>query len=148
VINVFQLNYDARLQNWYDLRQKLQHSDITTKCIEIDKWWQSAPLVNHYLHPHDVGNWPNPWELLSENIYCSIARAIGMCYTLLLLDTSDIELVLARNDTGEDVVLVLVDNAKYILNYWPDTVLNNNLRDFQVVEKIDIKRIKDKIGNI
>ncbi len=148
MINVFQLNYDARLQNWYDLRQKLQHSDITTKCIEIDKWWQSAPLVNHYLHPHDVGNWPNPWELLSENTYCSIARAIGMCYTLLLLDTSDVELVLARNDTGEDVVLVLVDNAKYILNYWPDTVLNNNLRDFQVVEKIDIKRIKDKIGNI
>jgi len=148
VINVFQLNYDARLQNWYDLRQKLQHSDITTKCIEIDKWWQSAPLVNHYLHPHDVGNWPNPWELLSENTYCSIARAIGMCYTLLLLDTSDVELVLARNDTGEDVVLVLVNDAKYILNYWPDTVLNNNLRDFQVVEKIDIKRIKDKIGNI
>lgn len=148
MINVFQLNYDARLQNWYDLRQKLQQSDIATKCVEIDKWWQSAPLVNHYLHPHDISNWPNPWELLSENTYCSIARAIGMCYTLLLLDTSDIELVLARNDTGEDVVLVLVDNAKYILNYWPDTVLNNNLRDFQVVEKIDIKRIKEKIGNI
>ncbi len=148
MINVFQLNYDARLQNWYDLRQKLQLEDTATKCIEIDKWWQSAPLVNHYLHPHDIGNWPNPWELLSENTYCSIARALGMCYTLLLLGVTDIEFVLARNNTAEDVVLVLVDNAKYILNYWPDTVISNNLKDFKVVEKIDIKKITDRIGNI
>ncbi len=148
MINVFQLNYDARLQNWYDLRQKLQLEDTATKCIEIDKWWQYAPLVNHYLHPHDIGNWPNPWELLSENTYCSIARALGMCYTLLLLGVTDIEFVLARNNTAEDVVLVLVDNAKYILNYWPDTVISNNLKDFKVVEKIDIKKITDRIGNI
>lgn len=148
MINVFQLNYDTRLQNWYDLRQKLQNADTATKCVETDKWWQSAPLVNHYLHPHDLNSWPNPWELLSENTYCAIARALGMCYTLLLLDVSDIELVLASNNLGEDVVLVLVDHAKYILNYWPDTVISNNLKDFKVVEKLDIKKITDRIGKI
>lgn len=71
-----------------------------------------------------------------------------MCYTLLLLDVSDIEFVLASNNLGEDVVLVLVDNAKYILNYWPDTVISNNLKDFKVVEKLDIKKITDRIGKI
>jgi hypothetical protein len=148
VTNIFQLNYDERLKNWYLLRKTIEQSDIKTKCLETDKWWQQAPLVNHYLHPHDLDNWPNPWELLVENNYCTVARALGMCYTLILLGIKNIEFVLAKNDSNEDVVLVLVDNAKYILNYWPNTVLNNNLSDFKVVEKIDIKRIIDKIGKI
>ena len=69
-------------------------------------------------------------------------------YTLLLIGITDIELVLARNDTAEDVVLVLVDNAKYILNYWPNMVISNKLKDFKVVDRLDIKKIKDKIGKI
>jgi hypothetical protein len=93
-------------------------------------------------------NWPDPWELLSENTYCEVARALGMCYTLHLIGITDIELVLARNNTAEDVVLVLVDNAKYIMNYWPDTVISNTLKDFKVVDRLDIKKIKDKIGKI
>ncbi len=145
-MNVFQLTYDTRLQSWYDLRNQIKDKNTDTKCVEIDKWWQTAPLVNHYLHTHDVDNWPNPWELLVENTYCTVARALGMCYTLLLLGISDIEMVEARNDQGEDVVLVLVDSAKYILNYWPDTVLSNNLSNFKIVRKIDIDNIKRKIG--
>jgi hypothetical protein len=148
VTNIFQLNYDERLKNWYSLRKTIENSDIKTICVEVDKWWQQAPLVNHYLHPHDLDNWPNPWELLVENNYCTIARALGMCYTLILLGIEDIEVVLATDDNSEDVVLVLVDPAKYVLNYWPNTILNNNLRDFTIKEKIDITKIKDKIGKI
>jgi hypothetical protein len=83
---------------------------------------------------------------LSENTYCEVARALGMCYTLYLIGVNDIELVLARNDTAEDVVLVLVDNAKYILNYWPNTVISNKLKDFKVVQKLDLQTIIKKIG--
>ncbi len=144
-MNVFQLNYDTRLSDWYKLREKLEDSDVKTKCIEVDKWWQNAPLVNHHLHLFDSDRWPGPWDLLVENTYCTVARALGMCYTLLLLDISDVEMVLATNNIGEDVVLVLVDNAKYILNYWPNTVISNNLKDFKVVSKIDLDRIIKKI---
>ena len=55
-------------------------------------------------------------------------------------------LCLARNETAEDVVLVLVDNAKYILNYWPNTVISNTLKDFKVVQKLDLQTIIKKIG--
>ena len=147
-MNIFQSTYEARLQDWFQLRKSVTSLPIEQQCITIDEWWQHAPLVNHHLHPHDIGNWPDPWELLSENTYCEVARALGMCYTLYLIGVNDIELVLARNDTAEDVVLVLVDNAKYILNYWPDTVISNTLKDFKVVDHLDIKKIKDKIGNI
>lgn len=145
-MNLFQTSYDNRLQGWYDLRTQVKELTLQSQCIEIDKWWQKAPLVGHHLHTLDTDNWPDPWELLAENTYCDVARALGMCYTLLLLGISDIELVEARNDQGEDVVLVLVDRAKYILNYWPDTVLSNNLSNFKIVRTIDIDNIKRKIG--
>ena len=74
--NVFQLNYEARLKSWYDLRKSLEDKDIKTSCLAIDNWWQKAPLVNHHLHPNDIDNWPGPWDLLVENNYCQIARGL------------------------------------------------------------------------
>lgn len=146
MINVFQSTYDVRLRSWYDLRQSLEAADLKTKCIEIDKWWQFAPLVNHYLHPDFTMDWPNPWELIAENNYCHVARALGMTYTLWLLGIKEVELVEAKNYNNEDVVLVLVDNAKYIMNYWPDTVVNNSLRDFKIIKSVDTTHLIKKIG--
>ena len=145
-MNVFQLSYETRLRSWYDLRNQIEQSDTQTKCIEIDKWWQNAPLINHHLHILDSDNWPDPWELLVENTYCTVARALGMCYTLLLLGITDIEMVEATDKNGEDVVLVLVDSAKYVLNYWPDTVVNNYSTDFTIKRVVDLKNLQQQIG--
>jgi hypothetical protein len=113
--------------------------------VEIDKWWQQTPLINHYLHPSDLPNWPGPWELLVENTYCTLARGLGMCYTLLLMNITDIEYVLAKDNDGDETPLVLVDNAKYLLNYYPGTVISNNLQEFNIVSKLDITTINNKI---
>lgn len=147
-MNIFQSSYEARLQDWFQLRESVINLPLEQQCITIDQWWQRAPLITHHIHPYDMDNWPDPWELLSENTYCEVARALGMCYTLLLIGIKDIELVLATNETSEDVVLVLVDNAKYIMNYWPNTVISNSLKDFKVVNKLDLETIIKKIGNI
>jgi hypothetical protein len=144
-MNIFQQNYDTRLYSWYELRTKIESFNIENKCIEIDRWWQQCPLVNHYLHILDTETWPGPWDLLVENTYCTVARALGMCYTLLLLDINDIQMVEASDKMGEDVVLVLVDNAKYILNYWPNTVVNNCLHDFTIKRHISINNLNKKL---
>ena len=145
LMNVFQLTHEARLNSWYTLRSTLEDSDIKTKCVEIDKWWQKAPMIGHYLHILDSQSWPGPWDLLVDNTYCTVARALGMCYTLLLLEINDIELVEATDNMGENLVLVLVDRAKYVLNYWPDTVLNNNSTDFTIKRHIDVSPIRLKL---
>jgi hypothetical protein len=145
VINVFQQNYDTRLRSWYELRTKIENLNTESKCVAIDKWWQDAPLVNHHLHILDIKTWPGPWDLLVENTYCTVARALGMCYTLLLTGEKDIELVEATDKTGDDVVLVLVDNAKYILSYWPETVISNTLNDFTIKRHVDISHIQSKL---
>ncbi len=144
-MNIFQLNYEARLSDWYDLRVRLEDSSLEEKCVEIDKWWQKAPLVTHHLHILDSENWPDPWQLLVENTYCEVARALGMCYTLLLLDVDNVEMVEATDNTGNDVVIVLVDNAKYVMNYYPDMVLSITSSDFKVKRIVSLDNIKTKI---
>ena len=143
--NVFQLNYEARLKSWYDLRKSLENSDIETVCLAIDKWWQKAPLVNHYLHPNDIDNWPGPWDLLVENNYCQIARGLGMIYTLQLLGIKDIDFCIAIDDNSEECALVMVDRAIYVMNYYPNTVISNNSKDFKVASHIDMTKINIKI---
>ena len=144
--NLFQTAYDTIFKNWYKLRMSLEDKDTKTQCVEVDKWWQSAPQVSHYLHSDFVHEWPTPWELISENHYCYIARGLGMFYTLYLLGIRDIAFVEAKDYNNEDVALILVEDAKYILNYWPNTVVNNNLQDFTIVKHIDPLPIIKKIG--
>lgn len=144
-MNIFQSSYQQRLLSWYNLRQELKNKTHKEICFKVDEWWQQAPLINHYLHPIDLPNWPSPWELLSENTYCTIARGLGMCYTLLLLDIEDIEFKLGTNNMGEDVAIVLVDNANYTMNYWPDSVISTNLNEFKFQQTLDLSQIKNKI---
>jgi len=92
-----------------------------------------------------MGNWPDPWELLVENTYCYVARALGMCYTLHMLGIDDFNMVEAIDNQGNEVVLVLVDNAKYILNYWPESVVNNSTKDFTIKKTIDVSNLLKKL---
>ena len=143
--NVFQSNYESRLKSWYDLRKSLEDKDVKTSCLSIDNWWQFAPLLNHYLHPNDIDNWPGPWELLVENNYCQIARGLGMIYTLNLVGINDIDFCIAIDDNNEEYSLVMVNSAKYICNYHPNTVISNSLTDFKVTSHIDMTKINKKI---
>lgn len=144
--NIFILDYETRLRSWVDLRNKLLRLSDTEIAVEIDRFWQTVPLTNHYLHPDFIKDWPNPWELISDNTYCYYARALGMIYTLLLLGNKNIDLVEAFDDNNNEVVLVLFDNAKYVMNYWPGTVLNNSITDFKITRKHDLVPLYSKIG--
>lgn len=144
--NVFILDYESRLRSWSRLRTELTTSTLQNICIEIDKFWQRVPTNNHYLHPDFIKDWPSPWQLLFDNNYCSYSRALGMIYTLLLLGINKLELVEAIDDNSNEVVLVLVENAKYVLNYWPGTVVNNHIDSFSITRKLDISPLPSKIG--
>jgi hypothetical protein len=147
-MNAFQLEFYTRLRAWNNLRTDLIHLPLHEKCTEVDKFWQQCPATAHYLHPVDIDSWPDPWQLLDDNMYCPYARALGMIYTLVMLGISDIDLVDATDHNSIDVVLVLVDRAKYVLNYWPHTVVNNKLSDFTITKKYNIIPIIQKIGRL
>ena len=117
--------FAARLDRWNQLRNQVQDLPIESALTKINQWWFRAPWVPYHLHWDDQATWPDPWQLLSDNMYCDLARGLGILYTITMLDRADMtpaSLVL----TQEGHNLVLLPNEKYILNWEPDTVVNTN----------------------
>jgi hypothetical protein len=118
--------FDARLTSWNFLREQCQTLPVESALARINDWWFRAPWRPYYLHWDDQTNWPDPWQLLSDDVYCEVARGLGILYTITLLDRADIaSACLVLTESGHN--LVLVDQTKYILNWESNTVVNNNL---------------------
>ena len=145
--NPFILDYQERLKAWRKLRLSCNPAEIENSCVQIDRFWQQSPMVNHYLHPDDVETWPDPWQLLNDNLYCDYARALGIIYTLFIVGIEDVDFVEATDYHNNDVLLVLVDCAKYVMNYWPDQVLNSSQSDFTIKRYINIDSIRESVHN-
>lgn len=119
-------DFAGRLAGWNNLREQCQTLPIESALIQINRWWFQAPWQPYYLHWDDQQVWPDPWQLLGDNVFCEVARGLGILYTITLLDRADMtpaSLVLTENGIN----LVLASKSKYILNWEPDTVVNNNL---------------------
>jgi len=119
-------NFAARLESWNNLRVQCHDLPVESALDQINRWWFGTPWRPYYLHWDDNQSWPDPWQLLSDDIYCEVARGLGILYTITLLDRADIgSASLILTGTGHN--LVLVDQTKYILNWEKHTVVNNNL---------------------
>ena len=133
-------SFEDRLATWKRLRDNLvSHPDPIQTAINF---WNQLPKSSRSIDPYDQTTWPDPWQLLSDNIYCDVARGLGIMYTISLLDRDDLanaELVL----TTDGYNLVLVDKTKYILNWHPDSIVNINLAPI-VKRKLTINQLKTK----
>lgn len=99
-------------------------ADLETALCSVNAWWFQAPWSSYYLHWDDHRDWPDPWQLLSENIFCEVARGLGIVYTLIMLERSDIhDCSLCECSNG---TVVQLDSGKYILNWWSDRIVNIN----------------------
>lgn len=120
------VTFEQRLQSWHDLRSRAERQTLPAALTQINQWWYSTPWRPYYLHWDDLPTWPDPWQLLSDNIYCEVARGLGILYTCSFIQHPELmsaELVL----TADGHNLVQVNAGKYILNWNPDTIVNNNL---------------------
>jgi hypothetical protein len=119
------INFAQRLESWNNLRESCQPLPPEQALESINTWWFEVPWRPYYLHWDDQPNWPDPWQLLSDNHYCDLARALGILYTITLLDRADLgDARLILTESGDN--LVLVAKSKYILNWDKDTIVNTN----------------------
>jgi hypothetical protein len=115
--------FSARLESWNLLRDRCQFSPLDSALETINEWWFEVPWRPYYLHWDDQPVWPDPWQLLSDDVYCDLARGLGILYTISLLDRADMadaELVLTEDGSN----LVRVAKEKYILNWNPNSIVN------------------------
>jgi len=115
--------FDVRLASWTQLRDQCQTLSLESALTAVNTWWFNSPWRPYYLHWDDQPKWPDPWQLLSDNVYCDLARGLGILYTISMLDRADmVDAELVLTETGDN--LVQVAKEKYILNWSPDSVVN------------------------
>ena len=136
-------DFADRLASWNRLRQQSATQDLDTALVAINQWWFQAPWSAYHLHWDDQQDWPDPWQLLSDNIYCPLARGLGILYTVTLLDRPDLQDACMIEHLGDN--LVLVSQKKYILNWDPDQVLNISLGRSKPRRQVSQEEIKQKI---
>ena len=135
--------FEQRLASWTQLRNSCTTQPVDHALTQINAWWFDTPWRAYHLHWDDRATWPDPWQLLDDNLFCSLARGLGILYTIAMIDHPDIqdaELV----DTGSDN-LVLISQKKYILNWDRQQVLNINLAPFSVQHSVGQDQIKTQI---
>jgi hypothetical protein len=141
---------NQRLSKWKDFRLSLNKLDLETALQETVDFWCSPPWAPFYLDETDPSEWPAPWDLIVDNYFCDIAKALGIAYTIYLTEHSpEISIELYKDPTtGSDINIVLV-NKKYVLNMNSGQVLNRQhtqssiqLKYAYTAEELKIKTYK------
>jgi hypothetical protein len=135
-------NFAQRLTQWSELRARAGDQDLEECLLEVNSWWFDSPWSNFYLHWDDRQTWPDPWQLLHDNIYCSLARGLGIMYTLTLLDRPDCDQAVLVESGADN--LVIVNDGQWVLNYAPDQIADIKVDIVNTPRRIsqqDIKKI-------
>lgn len=127
-----------RIRAWRDWRLSLDKLPTDELIQRVAADWAQIPLSIHYLHPEIPEDWPNPWQLVYDNMYCELAVALGICYTFSMINRPEFsDVALEVYDTGNEWLnLSLIGQGKYVLNYDIGSVVNIeqvNLNGFKMI---------------
>ncbi len=135
--------FAERLESWSNLRQQVQSLPIQTALESINSWWFQTPWRAYHLHWDDQPTWPDPWQLLDDNLYCSLARGLGILYTIAIIERDDMQDSVLVELGGDN--LVLVSGEKYILNWDAEEIVNINLEATKRSRCVTLNQIQQKL---
>lgn len=125
---MFNARPDSRLGLWKKFREQLGLLTLNQAVQEVNDFWQKCPFIPFFLEYDGVDNWPDPWQLITENYYCDLAKSLGMLYTLHLTTHKDKifpELrVYYDQDTRYYYHIAYLCRGKYVLNLVEGEVVN------------------------
>ena len=124
--------FEQRLYQWKKFRESLETDDdpIST-CIdfcnnlEYDRLW---------IDPYDKDQWPGPWDLLHQNLYCNLSKLLFFCYTFQLTDrfsqsSFEIHIGISQQQSAHHFVLFI---DKTPIGYYNDIMcVLENLNDLE-----------------
>lgn len=117
--------YD-RLRQWRNLRHSVEISE--TPFEDVLNFWSQAPISRPCTDPYDSEHWPDPWELIHQNIYCEFLQILAICYTLQLTERfslSEFEIHITLDKKHDAIVyLLFVDNQA--IGYYNDGCIDSD----------------------
>ena len=135
-------DFADRLESWAGLRIAAQNQPLEPALDLINQWWFKTPWTAYYLHWDDQPNWPDPWQLLDDNVFCEVARGLGILYTISMIDHPEItsaDLVL----TEDGYNLVQINKGIYILNWERDSIVNT-LQAGKIKKQLKQEQVKQQ----
>lgn len=108
-------SFEDRLGIWKKLRDELISKEDPIQ--HTINFWNSMPQSPRNLDPYDQSTWPDPWQLIEENVYCEYTKTLAVAYTLMLSRQFqdwryEIHIGLDRNDSK--LYYMLIANDKVI----------------------------------
>jgi hypothetical protein len=124
--------YEQRLVQWRDLRSKVENENNPIKlCLDFCNNLQPDRL---WLDPYDSSQWPKPWELIHENVFCNLSKLLFFCYTFQLTDrfshcSFEIHIGISKKQSAHHFVLFIDNQA--IGYYNNEMCVLDNLEDLE-----------------
>ena len=136
-MNPFQLSDKERMLSWRELRNLMTTQTEGEQFETLLRWWSKAPICAYSIDGRNCKEWPTPWELLNENMFCTSSIAFMMAHTLSLsgFKRERIELVFIKGQDDERLVVRI--DGELVLNYsYGEVFAWNDIRDeFRVLER-------------
>lgn len=124
---MYNKKYEERLAIWSNFRSSLE--DSNSPFLDVVEFYASAPKTRYTVDPWGQSTWPDPWQLLEENLYCEFSVVLGMCFSLQLTDKfsgSNFEIHISTNNkTAETHYLLFVDDI--CVNYKDGVISKEDL---------------------
>lgn len=143
---MWKLDAGERIVRWRAFRLTIGGMSLEQAIRATAEFWQNCPHEPYYLDPNDPESWPNAWDLISENYYCDLAKALGMLYTIAYSNHGhDLPMeicVYIDPETGYEYNLSVFNEGKYVINFMDGEIVNID----SVNEKFKLKRCYN--GNI
>jgi hypothetical protein len=135
--------FGDRLAAWNQLRTQSLSQPLDQALVNINHWWFDSPWIPYHLHWDERTTWPDPWQLIEDNLFCPLARGLGILYTIAIINHPDIDDA-ELTEVGSDN-LVLINKKKYILNWDRDEIVNINLGHQNPKRRVDLEQIQQQI---
>jgi hypothetical protein len=136
---MFKSSASERMTRWKRFRKDISDMPLPGAMVAVNDFWSSCPFTPFYLTPDAPDSWPDPWQLITENYYCDLAKVLGIVYTLHLS---------VHNDCIEPEIRVYYDTinrhsyhiayfaqGKYVLNLTEGAVVNKE----QINQRLKLK---------
>lgn len=139
--SVWQQPPEERLKLWRKFRKDNEHLE-DLECLQaVLDWWKFTPLGSRAIDPYNRETWPDPWELVFEGNFDENAVALGIAYTLHLMDwPCTVALVQDIEKTFFGLVVIVDDH--YILNYnYGEIGIYSKINDIEILESYSTEEL-------
>ena len=134
---MFDKKFEDRMSLWREFRDMLEVCDDPIQTA-ID-FYNQAPATTLAIDPYTQSTWPNPWQLLEENVYCEFVKILAICYSLQLTDRfskAKVEIHISK-DINKDVNMYLVYlDGSIVLGYNEEVSSSNSIPQSIVSQKV------------